>query len=81
MLFFIPEILSVAEKLLPQINLVSTVPGITAFATVSIIGEIGADMSVFETSRHLCSWAGLTPQNDQSVKGILCLILLFSYGY
>jgi len=22
-------------------------------------------MSVFETSRHLCSWAGLTPQNDQ----------------
>ena len=23
-------------------------------------------MSVFETSRHLCSWAGLTPQNDQS---------------
>ncbi len=60
------EILSVAEKLLPQINLVSTVPGITAFSAVSIIGEIGADMSVFETSRHLCSWAGLTPQNDQS---------------
>jgi hypothetical protein len=23
-------------------------------------------MTVFETSRHLCSWAGLTPQNDQS---------------
>lgn len=24
------------------------------------------DGKVFETSRHLCSWAGLTPQNDQS---------------
>ena len=23
-------------------------------------------MSVFETSRHLCSWAELAPQNDQS---------------
>ena len=60
------EILSIAEKFLPQINLVSTVPGVQSFAAVAIIGEIGADMSVFETSRHLCSWAGLTPQNDQS---------------
>lgn len=23
-------------------------------------------MSVFPTSKHLCSWAGLAPQNDQS---------------
>ena len=60
------EILSVAEKFLPQINLVSTVPGIQSFSAVAIIGEIGADMSVFETSRHLCSWAGLAPQNDNS---------------
>jgi len=60
------EILTVAEKFLPQINLVSTVPGIGAFSAVATIGEIGIDMSVFPTSRHLCSWAGLTPQNDQS---------------
>ena len=60
------EILTVAEKFLPQINLVLTVPGIKSFSAVAIIGEIGVDMSVFETSRHLCSWAGLTPQNDQS---------------
>ena len=60
------EILSVAEKFLPQVNLVLTVPGIQSFAAVAVIGEIGVDMSVFETSRHLCSWAGLAPQNDQS---------------
>ena len=60
------EILSVAEKFLSQINLVLTVPGIQTFSAIAIIGEIGVDMSVFETSRHLCSWAGLTPQNDQS---------------
>ena len=60
------EILAVAEKFLPQINLVLTVPGIQTFSAIAIIGEIGVDMSVFETARHLCSWAGLTPQNDQS---------------
>ena len=60
------EILNLAEKFLPQINLLSTVPGITAFSAIAIIGEIGVDMSVFQTSRHLCSWAGLAPQNDNS---------------
>jgi len=60
------EILTVAQKYLPQINHVLTVPGIQTFSAIAIIGEIGVDMSVFETSRHLCSWAGLAPQNDQS---------------
>ena len=59
-------ILAVAEKFLPQINLVSTVPGFQAYSSIATIGEIGVDMSVFETSRHLCSWAGLAPQNDNS---------------
>jgi transposase len=60
------EILTACEKFLPQVNLVSTVPGIQTFSAIAVIGEIGVDMSVFETSRHLCSWAGLAPQNDQS---------------
>lgn len=59
-------ILSVAKKYLPQLNLVSTVPGIQSFSAIAIIGEIGVDMSVFPTSKQLCSWAGLTPQNNES---------------
>jgi len=59
-------ILALAEKFLPQINLVSSVPGIRAFSAIAIIGEIGVDMSVFPTAKHLCSWAGLTPQNNES---------------
>lgn len=59
-------ILSVAEKYLAQINLVLTVPGIQSFSAIAIISEIGVDMSVFPTSKHLCSWAGLTPQNNES---------------
>lgn len=59
-------ILSVSEKYLPQLNLVLTVPGIKTFSAITVISEIGVDMSVFPTSKHLCSWAGLTPQNNES---------------
>ena len=59
-------ILSIAQKYSSQLELVMTVPGIQAFAAIGIISEIGVDMSVFPTSKHLCSWAGLTPQNNES---------------
>ena len=59
-------ILSLAEKYIHQLELVMTVPGIQSFSAISIISEIGVDMSVFPTSKHLCSWAGLTPQNNES---------------
>lgn len=59
-------ILATAEKYLPQLNFVLTVPGIQSFSAIAIIGEIGVDMSVFPTSKQLCSWAGLTPQNNES---------------
>lgn len=61
-------ILSTAEKYLPQIELIMTVPSIQSFATIGILSEIEADMSVFPTSKHLCSWAGLTPQNNESSR-------------
>jgi len=60
-------ILQIASKYQPQIALLLTVPGITEPLTaIRILAEIGADMSVFETSKQLCSWAGLTPQNQES---------------
>jgi len=49
-----------------QIELVMTVPGIQRPSAISVISEIGVDMSVFHTAKHLCSWAGVVPQNDQS---------------
>ena len=59
-------ILTIAEKYLPQLNIVTTAPGIQAFSAIAIISEIGVDMSVFPSSKHLCSWAGLAPQNNES---------------
>lgn len=48
------------------IDLLITVPGISRNSAINIISEIGNDMSVFPTSKHLCSWAGLVPQNNES---------------
>jgi len=60
-------VLGIAQKYLPQLELVLTVPGISNMLTaISIIAEIGVDMSVFPTSKNLCSWAGLVPQNNES---------------
>ena len=50
----------------PQVKLLCTLPGIDTLAAMQILSEIGADMSVFDTSRHLCSWAGLSPCSDES---------------
>ncbi|SHF13443.1 Transposase IS116/IS110/IS902 family protein [Desulforamulus putei DSM 12395] len=60
-------ILSLSEPYAKERTLVSTVPGIkNPFSAIAIISEIGADMSVFPTAKHLCSWAGVTPQNNES---------------
>lgn len=61
------QILTLAEPYIHQINLICTVPGVSEPMTaIRIIGEIGTDMTQFESSKHLCSWAGLTPQNNES---------------
>lgn len=60
-------ILTLAEPYWHQVKLLLTVPGISEPMTaIRIIAEIGTDMSVFDSSKHLCSWAGLTPQNNES---------------
>lgn len=59
-------ILSLTDKYINELNLVLTVPGIQTFSAIAVISEIGVDMSVFPSSKHLCSWAGLTPQNNES---------------
>jgi len=47
-------------------HLSSQLPGISQLSAALIISEIGADMSVFESAKHLNSWAGLAPANNES---------------
>ncbi len=48
------------------IQLLLTVPGIRKTSAITIISEIGTDMSHFSNSKRLCCWAGLTPGNNES---------------
>lgn len=59
-------ILTLAQPYFPQVNLVASVPGIRDFSAISVIAEIGTDMSVFPSAKHLTSWAGLAPQCNES---------------
>ena len=48
------------------IELLCTIPGVDRQSAITIISEIGTDMSQFSNSKRLCCWAGLTPSNNES---------------
>jgi transposase len=48
------------------INLLCTIPGIRRDSAITVLSEIGTDMSQFDSSKRLCRWAGLTPGNNES---------------
>ena len=48
------------------ISLLRTIPGVDRNSAITIISEIGNDMSQFGSSKRLCCWAGLTPGNNES---------------
>lgn len=48
------------------ISLLCTIPGVDRNSAITIISEIGNDMSQFGSSKRLCCWAGLTPGNNES---------------
>jgi len=41
------------------IELLSTIPGVSALGAATILAETGGDMSRFPTAGHLIAWAGL----------------------
>ena len=49
-----------------QRDLLMTIPGVRQRAAEVLIAEIGVDMTAFPTPKHLASWAGVCPGNDQS---------------
>ncbi|ADU29648.1 IS110 family transposase [Evansella cellulosilytica] len=69
------------------VELLDTIPGVSFNAIAVIIAEIGVDMSCFPCDKHLASWGGLCPGNNESagkkkssrtqkgnrsLKGVLC---------
>ena len=59
----------IAEHLAPygcQLELLRAIPGIDWVVAATIIAEVGIDMTVFPTARHLAAWAGVCPGNHES---------------
>ena len=44
----------------------TTIPGVDRVAAVTLIAELGVDMSVFPTAAHAAAWAGVCPGNNES---------------
>lgn len=49
-------------------DLLISIPGFSKTVAEVVIAETGADMTVFPTPGHLCSWAGVAPGQHQSAR-------------
>ena len=49
-----------------SIVLLSSSPGIDRRSAITVLSEVGTDMSLFGSSKRLCCWGGLTPGNNES---------------
>ncbi|MDR3204835.1 MAG: transposase [Deltaproteobacteria bacterium] len=41
-------------------------PGVSRIGAMIILAELGGDVSDFRATKALCSWAGLSPDNNES---------------
>lgn len=57
---------TMVSELENTISLLRTIPGVARNSAITVISEIGNDMSRFDPSKRLCCWAGLTPGNNES---------------
>ena len=62
------EMIKRATPFFHQFLHIVEIVGISLLSAILIISEIGVDMTVWEDARHLCSWAGLTPGNNESAN-------------
>ena len=60
------QVAQAVEPLRPQLDLLTTIPGVDETTARTVIAEIGTDMSRFVTPGRLASWAGMCPGNNES---------------
>lgn len=59
----------IKKRMLPfdeDLELLDTIPGVGRRTAEQILAEIGTDMNQFPSAAHMCSWAGLSPGNNES---------------
>jgi transposase len=61
-----PDAAAGPPSYLQAAQLLDTIPGVNQRLAEIILAEIGADMRRFPSARHLASWVGICPGNQQS---------------
>lgn len=62
-------ILALAAPYQQKLAILHAAPSIRIdFTAIGIISEIGTNMEAFPSAKHLRSWAGLTPTNNESAE-------------
>ena len=51
-----------------HINNIVQMTGISYMSAMTIIGEIGVDMDVFDSDKQIACWSGLSPANNESAN-------------
>jgi transposase len=59
-------LLQMFELFQKQLDLLSTIPGLNRIGAVLLLVEIGPDMEASGLLKHIASWAGLCPGNNES---------------
>jgi len=65
------KILRLEAEIVQRVNMqaverLCSLPGVDIITAWTILAELGTDMSVFDSSKHAASWAGLCPGNHES---------------
>ncbi len=60
------KIEELCRPFLPQMERLMEIPGVSQRLAEIMVSEIGVDMSRFADDRHLASWAGMCPSQDES---------------
>jgi transposase len=59
----------IARRLRPceaEVERLDTIPGVGRWTAEILLAELGTDMTRFPSARHLASWAGMCPGNNES---------------
>jgi transposase len=60
------EAMADKAKFSELIDQLVTIPGVSRLSALTILSEIGSDMSRFQTAGHLVAWAGMCPGQNES---------------
>jgi len=60
------EIRPLLSPMIADVQRLIQIPGLDEVSAAAVLAEIGADMSVFPSAKHLASWGGLSPGSEES---------------